>query len=161
MIRAATPADHPALACLFEEMQAYYAVPCPPREEIEAALAGRPAGTEILVAEGGGAQDVGALAGFAAFSAVYPGPGLAGGLFLKELFVGAAHRGGGHGRALVRAVAGEAVARGLKRVDWTADAGKPELLAFYEGLGAAQKPDKVFFRLDGEALATLGGAERG
>jgi GNAT superfamily N-acetyltransferase len=151
VIRASTPADHPALARLFEEMQAYYAVPCPPRGEIEAALAGRPAGTEILVAEDGGA-----LAGFAAFSAIYPGPGLAGGLFLKELFVGAAHRGAGHGRALVRAVAGEAVARGLKRVDWTADAGKPELLAFYEGLGAAPKPDKVFFRLDGEALARLG-----
>ncbi|MGX7709061.1 N-acetyltransferase family protein [Methylobacterium sp. Gmos1] len=137
-------------------MQAYYAVPCPPREDIEAALAGRPAGTEILVAEPDGT-----LAGFAAFSAIYPGPGLAGGLFLKELFVTAAHRGAGHGRALVRAVAGVAVARGLRRVDWTADAGKPELLAFYEGLGAAKKPEKVFFRLDGEALAALGRPERG
>ncbi|TGD94865.1 GNAT family N-acetyltransferase [Methylobacterium nonmethylotrophicum] len=133
-------------------MQAYYAVPCPPLAEIEAALAGRPAGTEILVAEDGAA-----LAGFAAFSAIYPGPGLAGGLFLKELFVGAAHRGAGHGRALVRAVAAEAVVRGLKRVDWTADAGRPELLAFYEGLGALRKPDKVFFRLDGEGLVKLGG----
>lgn len=151
MIRAAVEADHPALARLFAEMQAYYAVPCPPRDEIEASLAGRPAGTEILVA-----QDGADLAGFAAFSAIYPGPGLAGGLFLKELFVGARHRGGGHGRALVRAVAQQAVARGLKRVDWTADAGQPALLAFYEGLGAAAKPDKVFFRLDGEGLARLG-----
>lgn len=152
MIRAAAPGDHPALARLFEEMQAYYGVPCPPRDAIEASLAGRPAGTEILVVEDGAD-----LAGFAAFSAIYPGPGLAGGLFLKELFVGAGHRGAGHGRALVRAVAQEAVARGLKRVDWTADAGQPTLLAFYEGLGAASKPDKVFFRLDGEALAQLGG----
>ncbi|BAQ47241.1 acetyltransferase [Methylobacterium aquaticum] len=152
MIRAAVEADHPALARLFEEMQAYYAVPCPPRGEIETSLAGRPAGTEILVAE-----ESGALAGFAAFSAIYPGPGLAGGLFLKELFVGARYRGGGHGRALVRAVAAQAVARGLKRVDWTADAGQPALLAFYEGLGAAPKPDKMFFRLDGEALSRLGG----
>lgn len=154
MIRPATPGDHPALARLFQEMQAYYAVPCPALAEIEASLSGRPAGTEILVAEAGTA-----LAGFAAFSAIYPGPGLAGGLFLKELFVAAAHRGAGHGRALVRAVAAEAVARGLKRVDWTADAGKPELLAFYEGLGAVQKPEKVFFRLDGEGLAALGGRE--
>lgn len=154
MIRPAAPADHPALARLFQEMQAYYAVPCPAPAEIEASLAGRPAGTEILVAEAGGM-----LAGFAAFSAIYPGPGLAGGLFLKELFVGDRHRGAGHGRALVRAVAAEALARGLRRVDWTADAGKPGLLAFYEGLGAAQKPDKVFFRLDGEGLARLGGQE--
>jgi GNAT superfamily N-acetyltransferase len=153
-IRTAVDADHPALARLFEEMQAYYGGLCPPRGEIEAALAGRPAGTEILVAEDGAD-----LAGFAAFSAIYPGPGLAGGLFLKELFVGAAHRGTGHGRALVRAVAAEAVARGLKRVDWTADAGQPRLLAFYRELGAAPKPDKVFFRLDGEALATLGRQE--
>ncbi|MFH6785457.1 MULTISPECIES: GNAT family N-acetyltransferase [Methylobacterium] len=133
-------------------MQAYYAVPCPPRDAIEASLSGRPAGTEILVAE-----ESADLAGFAAFSAIYPGPGLAGGLFLKELFVGARHRGAGHGRALVRAVAAEAVARELKRVDWTADAGTPELLAFYEGLGAVPKPGKVFFRLDGEGLARLGG----
>ncbi|WP_082173605.1 GNAT family N-acetyltransferase [Methylobacterium platani] len=133
-------------------MQAYYGVPCPPGAAIAASLAGRPAGTEILVADAGAA-----LAGFAAFSAIYPGPGLAGGLFLKELFVGAPHRGGGHGRALMRAVAAQALARGLARVDWTADAGQPRLLAFYEALGGAQKPDKVFFRLDGAALAALGG----
>ncbi|AWB24601.1 N-acetyltransferase [Methylobacterium currus] len=136
-------------------MQAYYGGSCPPQGEVGAALAGRPAGTEILVAEDGAD-----LAGFATFSAVYPGPGLTGGLFLKELFVGAAHRGAGHGRALMRAVAAEALARGLGRVDWTADAGQPRLLAFYQGLGAAPKPDKVFFRLDGEALAALGGPER-
>ncbi len=51
-------------------MQAYYGVPCPPRDAIEASLAGRPAGTEILVVEDGAD-----LAGFAAFSAIYPGPG--------------------------------------------------------------------------------------
>ena len=154
MIRPLAPADHPALARLFAEMQDYYGGSCPPPAEVEAAIAGRPTGTEFLVAEDGAD-----LAGFAAFSAIYPGPGLAGGLFLKELFIGAAHRGAGHGRALVGAVAQEAVARGLKRVDWTADAGKPTLLAFYEGLGAAPKPEKVFFRLEGEALAALGGQD--
>ncbi|GJD53631.1 hypothetical protein OPKNFCMD_6408 [Methylobacterium crusticola] len=151
LVRAAAPADHARLAALFEEMQAYYAVPCPPRPAIEAGLASRPEGAEILVAEAGDA-----LLGFAAFSATYPGPGLAGGLFLKELFVAAAHRGGGAGRALVRAVAAAATARGLGRVDWTADAGDARLLAFYRSLGGSPKPDKVFFRLEGEALAGLG-----
>lgn len=47
--------------------------------------------------------------------------------------------------------------RGLSRIDWTADAENARLLAFHEELGGACKPDKLFFRLDGEALAQLAG----
>ena len=64
-IRLCEEADHPALAGVMAEMQAHYRVPCPPGAEIRAGLANRPAGTELLVAEQGGA-----LVGFAAFSAI-------------------------------------------------------------------------------------------
>lgn len=148
-IRALAASDHEALAALMAEMQAHYRVPCPPSEAILDGLAKLPQGVEILIAERGGA-----LLGFASACAIYPGPGLASGFFLKELYVARTARGGGIGRALMRALAELALARGHKRLDWTADAGNPELIRFYESLGAAAQTEKVFFRLTGEALAS-------
>jgi len=140
------PSDHVTLAVLFEEMQAHYDVPCPPHKAILEGLRNMPSGTEILVA---GTEEI---VGIAAFSSVYPGPGLESGLFLKELFVSKSHRGSGAGTCLIKALARLAIERGHKRVDWTADRNDPRLRAFYEGLGAAPKPEKVFYRLDGAAL---------
>jgi len=149
-VRACETADHPALAGLMGEMQAHYRVPCPPDAEIRAGLANRPAGTELLVAE----QD-GMLVGFAAFSAIYPGPGLKAGCFLKEIYVAEAARGLGAGRALLAELARLALASGLGRIDWTAARDDERLLRFYESLGATPQPEKVFFRLTGERLARL------
>lgn len=146
-IRALLVSDHPALAALMAEMQAHYRVPCPPSDAILDGLARLPKGVEILIAE----RD-GALLGFASACAIYPGPGLASGFFLKELYVASAERGGGIGRRLMRALAELALARGHRRLDWTADAGNPELIRFYESLGASAQAEKVFFRLTGEAL---------
>ncbi len=86
---------------------------------------------------------------------IYPGPGLKPGLFLKELYVAGSQRGRGLGRALMQKLASLATQRGLSRIDWTADAENARLLAFYEELGGACKTDKLFFRLDGEALVQL------
>eukprot|EP01042_Synura_sphagnicola_P014211 gene14211-biopygen14342 len=132
------------------EMQAHYRVPCPPDAEIRAGLANRPAGAELLVAEHDGA-----LVGFAAFSAIYPGPGLRPGCFLKEIYVAEAARGLGAGKALLAELARLALARGFGRIDWTAARGDERLLRFYESLGAMQQPEKVFFRLTGQGLARL------
>ncbi len=85
-VRERTPADDPALARLFEEMQAHYQRPCPPLESVLRDLAALPPGVTILVAE------VDTVVGFAVFSPIYPGPGLSSGLFLKELFVSAPFR---------------------------------------------------------------------
>lgn len=151
-VRLSRLEDNVALAALFVEMQAHYAVPCPAPEAIVAGLASRPDGTELIVAERGGA-----LIGFAAFGAVYPGPGLKPGLFMKELYVAAAARGAGAGHALMRALAREALSRGLSRIDWTADADDGRLIAFYEALGGTPQRKKLFFRLTGEALAAAAG----
>jgi GNAT superfamily N-acetyltransferase len=150
LVRPCTESDHPALARLMGEMQAHYRVPCPSDAEIRDGLAGRPAGAELLVAEQGGA-----LVGFAAFSAIYPGPGLKAGFFLKEIYVADAARGSGAGRALLAELARLALARGLGRIDWTAARDNERLLRFYESLGAVPQPEKVFFRLSGEGLARL------
>lgn len=149
-VRPCEEADHPALAGLMAQMQAHYKVPCPSDDDIRAGLANRPAGTELLVAEHDGA-----LIGFSAFSALYPGPGLRPGFFLKEIYVAEAARGLGAGRALLAELARLALARGFGRIDWTAARDDERLLRFYESLGAKQHPEKVFFRLTGEGLAHL------
>lgn len=108
--------------------------------------------------EAGAAQDRDLVAaeeqvfGFAAFSGIYPSPGLIPGFFLKEIYVAASHRGRGIGRALIAEMAAMAKARGYGRIDWTADRDDPQLLDFYRGLGAVEQPKKVFFRLAGDAL---------
>jgi GNAT superfamily N-acetyltransferase len=149
-VRPCEEADHPALAGVMAEMQAHYKVPCPSDDDIRAGLASRPAGTELLVAEHDGT-----IIGFAAFSAIYPGPGLKPGVFLKEIYVMEAARGLGAGRALLAELARLALARGLGRIDWTAARDNERLLRFYESLGATPQPEKVFFRLTGEGLAHL------
>ncbi|HEV7328668.1 MAG TPA: GNAT family N-acetyltransferase [Bosea sp. (in: a-proteobacteria)] len=149
-VRPCEEVDHPALAAVMAEMQAHYKVPCPSDDDIRAGLANRPAGTELLVAEHDGT-----LVGFAAFSAIYPGPGLRPGVFLKEIYVGEVARGLGAGRALLAELARLALARGLGRIDWTAARDNERLLRFYESLGAMPQPEKVFFRLTGEGLARL------
>lgn len=151
-VRPCEEVDHAALAGVMAEMQAHYGVACPTEVEIRSGLANRPAGTELLVAEHNGA-----LIGFAAFSAIYPGPGLRPGFFLKEIYVAEAARGLGAGRALLAELARLALARGLGRIDWTAARDDERLLRFYESLGAVPQPEKVFFRLTGEGLARLAG----
>jgi GNAT superfamily N-acetyltransferase len=150
-LRLATSADHPALAALFAEMQAHYQVPCPAEGDILAGLAGRPAGAELLLA-----QDRGSVLGFAAFAPIYPGPGLLPGFFLKELYVAISARGGGVGVALMRELARLALERGFTRIDFTAARDDRRLRRFYEELGAEAHPEKVFYRLTGEALKRLG-----
>lgn len=152
-IRSHDPADLAELASLFEEMQQHYRVPCPTREVILADLVSLPAGVEVLVAE------TDRLVGFATFSTIYPGPGLKGGLFLKDLFVSEAARGSGAGRALLRELARLAVARGMSRVDWTANRNNARLLAFYDDTGAVREEEKLFFRLTGQALEDFAGKD--
>lgn len=139
------------LVTLMQEMQAHYKVACPPPEEILEQLKARPDGAEILVAE-----DDGKVVGLCSFSAIFPGPGLKPGIFLKELYVGAPYRGRGVGRSLMRTLATLAGKRGLVRIDWTADAGNDRLLAFYDDIGGARKTDRFYYRLEGETLDALG-----
>jgi GNAT superfamily N-acetyltransferase len=146
-------ADAEELASVLEEMQAYYGVFCPSREAIVAGLLNRPEGTEILVAR---RDDI---VGFTAFAAIYPGPGLQPGFFLKELYVANTERGKDTGAALMARLAALAVERGLSRIDWTASRTNEKLHRFYGRLGGEQKDDRIFYRLEGEKLQAL--AERG
>ncbi len=141
--------DIAGTAALFREMQAHYRVACPPLDEIAARLAKLPEGVSVLVAADP------SVIGFAAVGAIFPGPGLKPGLFLKELFVSARARGSGTGTALMQAVARLAVEGGFARLDWTADRSNARLLGFYDAMGAVEQNEKVFLRLTGQALTCL------
>lgn len=135
---------------MLQEMQAHYNVPCPPYDDVLKGLAERPEAAEIIVA-----TDHRLVIGFAAFSAIYPGPYLQAGLFLKELYVRSAYRGRGIGQEMLAHLARLARDRGLSRIDWTADANDERLLRFYDSIGGQQKHDKIFYRLDGDALKRM------
>jgi ribosomal protein S18 acetylase RimI-like enzyme len=148
-IRPFITEDTDELVGLLEEMQDYYGVFCPPREAIVAGIRNRPANTEMIVAH------TSRMVGFAAFAAIFPGPGLKPGLFLKELFVSASERGQDVGATLMRRLAAIAIERQFGRIDWTAARTNERLLKFYDGLGGERKESHVFYRLEGERLKAL------
>lgn len=78
-------------------------------------------------------------------------------LMLKELYVAEAFRGRGAGRALMRALAGEAQRIGAGRIGWGVLAGNEAAAFFYASLGG--KPDVKFapWSLDEAAIAALAG----
>lgn len=80
------------------------------------------------------------------------------GLHLEDLFVVPASRGRGIGRALIRHVAGVAVARGCGRMEWAVLDWNEAAIGFYRGLGATVMPDWRVCRVTGERLQALGGA---
>lgn len=93
--------------------------------------------------------------GMATFAVLFPAPNLGGQLFMKDLFVVDSARGAGIGRALMRHLARDALARGCVRFDWTAERDNPDALKFYASLGAETVPEKVYFRLTGADLQAM------
>lgn len=95
----------------------------------------------------------------ACFALLRPGFRHQGVLFLKDLFVPAARRGRGHGRAMMAALAAYAVEHEIGRIDLTTDADNAAAAALYDSLGGLRQ-DKIMFRYDGDALAALAARSR-
>lgn len=152
--RPFSASDTAALADLFVELQSFHGLPPQGREEIVADIVSMPAGFEVWLAE----DENGAVVGFALASA-YPGPGIAAGLYLKELFVTAAARKRGVGRILMQSLAQAAIGRGIKRIDWVTTYDNRKAREFYDRLGARANEQKVFYRLDRDGLAALAQAD--
>ena len=78
-------------------------------------------------------------------------------IYLEDLYVRPAFRGRGHGKALLAHLAKTAVEVGAARVDWSVlDWNKPSI-DFYDSLGAKPNDGWLVYRLEGAALAKLGG----
>lgn len=161
MIRPVTPADADLVCRLILDLAEYEkaapgaAVTTP--EAVRAAL--DPAASprlDGLIAE----SDDGEAVGLALYFPIYSTWRANWGLYLEDLFVRPEHRGAGHGLALLRAVAAEAVRRGAHRLDWVVLDWNRLAIDFYEGLGATPLDDWTVMRLQGDALAALATVER-
>lgn len=77
------------------------------------------------------------------------------GIYLEDLFVRPAARGGGHGRGLLRALAGLCAERGYSRLEWSVLDWNTSAIEFYRAVGAAAMDGWTVFRLAGVALETF------
>jgi GNAT superfamily N-acetyltransferase len=150
IFREIAEADFDGVADALIEMQAHYRAHCPTRDSIIDGLRSRPTGSRILIA-----YENDRIAGFACFSAIYPGPGLTSGFFLKELYVRRNRRRSGLGKRLIARLAAMARQEGHARIDWTVDTDDLRLQQFYETLGGRSLPEKRFFRITGAKLTEL------
>lgn len=85
------------------------------------------------------------------------------GIHLEDLYVRPETRGAGLGKALVAALAREALDRGYTRLGWSVLTWNIPAIEFYEALGAVAQGEWVGYRLTGDALTALaaGAARRG
>jgi GNAT superfamily N-acetyltransferase len=154
VIRPAAASDLPAICGLIRELAEYerlaHAVRFDEQQLGEFLFGPRPF-AEVLLAE-----ETGTVVGFALFfhnfSTFVGRPGI----YLEDLYVQPAHRGKGHGKSLLRAVAALAVERGCGRMEWSVLDWNQPAIKFYESLGAVALNDWTIYRLTGEALQTTG-----
>jgi len=82
------------------------------------------------------------------------------GIFLEDLFVRPRARKHGIGFALLRELARIAVERDCGRMDWSVLNWNELAISFYKRIGAKPMDDWTTFRLTGDALAHVAGAEK-
>jgi GNAT superfamily N-acetyltransferase len=158
MIRPATPADVPIIAKLIRALAEYerlaHAVTLQ-EADLREHLFGARKYAEVLLAE-----DAGAVVGFALFFHNYSTFRARPGIYLEDLFVMPEHRGKGHGKALLRALAKLAVERDCARIDWSVLNWNEPAIRFYKSLGADPMNEWTVYRLTDEPLRNLGAGDR-
>ena len=152
-LRAATPADLPAIVGLIRELAVFekleHLVVVTP-ESLQPHLFGPKPVAEAVVGEVGGTVVAFALF-FTNFSTFLGQPGL----YLEDLYVQPAHRGSGLGQALLRHLGALAVERGCGRFEWSVLDWNENAIRFYEKMGATVMPDWRICRVTGAALANF------
>lgn len=152
-VRRAIPGDVPAMVGLVHDLAEYEkaAEECTlTNEQLGTALFGAAPALFAHVAELDGVV-VGCAIWFLNYS-TWDGVH---GIYLEDLYVRPEARGSGLGRALVAALAAEAVARGYSRVSWSVLTWNTPSIAFYESLGAAAQDEWIGYRIAGAELAAL------
>jgi len=77
------------------------------------------------------------------------------GIYLEDLYVTPAHRGAGHGKALLAHLARRCVDAGYGRLEWSVLDWNTPAIDFYVGLGATGMDEWTTHRVTGDALVTL------
>ncbi len=78
------------------------------------------------------------------------------GVYLEDLYVRPEHRGSGHGKALLAALATVCAQRAYSRLTWWVLDWNAPSIGFYRSLGAEAMDEWTTFRLSGSALTSLG-----
>ena len=154
-LRSATPADMPLVFRFIQHLAEY--------EKLATEVVTSPAAlrTRLFPATGTPAAHcllaladevpVGFALYFFSFSTFLGRPGL----YLEDLFVLSDHRGRGHGKALLLALARLAHAQGCGRMEWSVLDWNQPAIDFYQGIGARLMTEWTTCRLDQTALARL------
>lgn len=158
LLREATRADIPELLRLVRELAAYERA----AESVEATEqlyaqwlfpvdAAPTAYTEVAEVDG---QVVGMALWYLTFSTWTGRPGI----WLEDLFVEPGRRGLGIGKALLSRLAEICLERDYRRLEWWVLTWNAPSIGFYESMGAVAMDEWQHYRLDGAALAQVGGA---
>ncbi|MFC8915848.1 GNAT family N-acetyltransferase [Streptomyces sp. NPDC047821] len=155
MIRSAVVDDVPALHAMVRELAEWEKALDEVRsseEQLREALFGARPAAFAHVAE----TDGGEVAGFALWFLNFSTWRGVHGIYLEDLYVRPAFRGGGYGRELLRELARICVARGYERLEWSVLDWNTPAVGFYESLGARPQDEWTVYRLTDGALAELG-----
>jgi GNAT superfamily N-acetyltransferase len=155
VVREARASDVPVLLEMFAELAEYEDLMGELRateKQLSEALFGSHPAAEALIAERG---DPPAVVGYALYFPTFSSFLASTGVWLEDLFVRAAHRRTGVGRALLVAVAARLRERGGERLEWAALDWNEPALRFYSDLRAQTMPEWITHRLAGRDLDRL------
>jgi GNAT superfamily N-acetyltransferase len=155
-IRPAVAADVPAILGFIRALAEYEQLSrsvVATEELLRTHLFGPTPAASVLIASEND-NPVGFALYFTSFSTFLARPGI----YLEDLFVMPDFRGRGFGRALLSAVATEAVRRGCGRLEWAVLDWNSPAIGFYESVGAVPMDDWTTMRLTGDALDRIGNA---
>ena len=155
----ATKKDIPLIRSLILELAEYErALPSEvpvTEKDLARTLFGKQPAAEVLIAYLGDEP-----AGFALFFHNYSTWLGKRGIYLEDLFVRPPARKHGIGFALLRELARIALERDCGRLDWAVLNWNELAISFYKRIGAKPMDDWTTFRLTGDALAHVAGAEK-
>ena len=157
MIRAATRADVATILQFVRDLAAFEREPdavAATEAMLAQALFGERPAAEAVIAE-----DAGHPLGFALFFHNFSTWTGRRGLYLEDLYVTPAARGRGVGKALLRHLAGLAVARDCARFEWSVLDWNADAIGFYRSIGAVGMEDWTIQRVTGDALRALAGRD--
>ena len=149
-IRPATPEDAALLHELVTALAVYEREPDAVKasvDDLRNSLFGANATAHALICE-----QAGQAVGFAVYFFNYSTWLGRNGLYLEDLFVRPEHRGNGAGLALLRHLAGVAVARGCGRFEWAVLDWNQPAIDFYRAAGARPMDEWTVYRMEGQAL---------